>query len=148
MKTLLEKYTAEPIDDSSEEFVNFAAILEQILSHRFKGGSRFLCPMAQPLYLPAFSFQPSHSDLLCGFLNPIIDPGPNSGPRTEAHAQSWQEGSRSSRHNTVDAPKPYEQARSWGRHCVHAWLLILMHVCATLHGSIPALAQPVPQQVR
>ncbi|VCX37699.1 unnamed protein product, partial [Gulo gulo] len=36
-KTLLEKYTAEPIDDSSEEFVNFAAILEQILSHRFKG---------------------------------------------------------------------------------------------------------------
>lgn len=37
MKTLLEKYTAEPIDDSSEEFVNFAAILEQILSHRFKG---------------------------------------------------------------------------------------------------------------
>lgn len=37
MKTLLEKYTAEPIDDSSEEFVNFAAILEHILSHRFKG---------------------------------------------------------------------------------------------------------------
>ncbi|XP_066220065.1 RUN domain-containing protein 3A isoform X2 [Saccopteryx leptura] len=38
VKTLLEKYTAEPIDDSSEEFVNFAAILEQILSHRFKAG--------------------------------------------------------------------------------------------------------------
>ncbi|KAB0405553.1 hypothetical protein E2I00_002707, partial [Balaenoptera physalus] len=37
VKTLLEKYTAEPIDDSAEEFVNFAAILEQILSHRFKG---------------------------------------------------------------------------------------------------------------
>ncbi len=37
MKTLLEKYTAEPIDDSSEEFINFAAILEHILSHRFKG---------------------------------------------------------------------------------------------------------------
>ncbi|KAM5134910.1 RUN domain-containing protein 3A isoform 1-T2 [Mantella aurantiaca] len=37
VKTLLEKYTAEPIDDSSEEFVNFAAILEHILSHRFKG---------------------------------------------------------------------------------------------------------------
>ncbi|XP_075631531.1 RUN domain-containing protein 3A isoform X2 [Balearica regulorum gibbericeps] len=37
VKTLLEKYTSEPIDDSSEEFVNFAAILEQILSHRFKG---------------------------------------------------------------------------------------------------------------
>ncbi|XP_039215002.1 RUN domain-containing protein 3A isoform X4 [Crotalus tigris] len=37
VKTLLEKYTIEPIDDSSEEFVNFAAILEHILSHRFKG---------------------------------------------------------------------------------------------------------------
>ncbi|XP_069490398.1 RUN domain-containing protein 3A isoform X2 [Ambystoma mexicanum] len=37
VKTLLEKYTAEPIDESSEEFINFAAILEQILSHRFKG---------------------------------------------------------------------------------------------------------------
>uniref|UniRef100_A0A8C5ISM3 RUN domain containing 3A n=1 Tax=Junco hyemalis TaxID=40217 RepID=A0A8C5ISM3_JUNHY len=39
VKTLLEKYTADPIDDSSEEFVNFAAILEQILSHRFKGSA-------------------------------------------------------------------------------------------------------------
>lgn len=37
VKTLLEKYTAEPIDDSSEEFINFAAILEHILSHRLKG---------------------------------------------------------------------------------------------------------------
>lgn len=37
MKTLLEKYTAEPIDDSSEEFINFASILEHILSHCFKG---------------------------------------------------------------------------------------------------------------
>lgn len=37
VKTLLEKYTAEPIDDSSEEFINFAAILEHILSHCFKG---------------------------------------------------------------------------------------------------------------
>lgn len=37
VKTLLEKYTAEPIDDSSEEFINFAAILEHILNHRFKG---------------------------------------------------------------------------------------------------------------
>ncbi|KAG7459774.1 hypothetical protein MATL_G00214170 [Megalops atlanticus] len=37
VKTLLEKYTVEPIDDSCEEFVNFAAILEHILSHRFKG---------------------------------------------------------------------------------------------------------------
>ncbi|XP_049915798.1 RUN domain-containing protein 3A isoform X1 [Epinephelus moara] len=42
VKTLLEKYTAEPIDDSSEEFINFAAILEHILSHRFKSsGSWF-----------------------------------------------------------------------------------------------------------
>ncbi|XP_047233349.1 RUN domain-containing protein 3A [Girardinichthys multiradiatus] len=39
IKTLLEKYTAEPIDDSSEEFINFAAVLEHILSHRFKGSS-------------------------------------------------------------------------------------------------------------
>lgn len=39
VKTLLEKYTAEPIDDSSEEFVNLAAILEHILSHRFKGNT-------------------------------------------------------------------------------------------------------------
>uniref|UniRef100_A0A8C5A7Q9 RUN domain containing 3Aa n=1 Tax=Gadus morhua TaxID=8049 RepID=A0A8C5A7Q9_GADMO len=39
VKTLLEKYTAEPIDDSSEEFLNFAAILEHILSHRFRAGS-------------------------------------------------------------------------------------------------------------
>ncbi|XP_014902225.1 RUN domain-containing protein 3A-like [Poecilia latipinna] len=39
VKTLLEKYTAEPIDDSSEEFINFAAVLEHILSHRFKGSS-------------------------------------------------------------------------------------------------------------
>ncbi|XP_034271803.1 RUN domain-containing protein 3A isoform X3 [Pantherophis guttatus] len=37
VNTLLEKYMIEPIDDSSEEFVNFAAILEHILSHRFKG---------------------------------------------------------------------------------------------------------------
>lgn len=70
MKTLLEKYTAEPIDDSSEEFVNFAAILEQILSHRFKGGPRFLSPVAQLSQLPDFSFQPPCSDLLCGFLSP------------------------------------------------------------------------------
>lgn len=40
VKTLLEKYTAEPIDDSSEEFINFAAILEHILSHRFKGNAK------------------------------------------------------------------------------------------------------------
>ncbi|XP_077595799.1 RUN domain-containing protein 3A [Stigmatopora nigra] len=42
VKTLLEKSTAEPIDDTSEEFTNFAAILEHILSHHFKGsGSWF-----------------------------------------------------------------------------------------------------------
>ncbi|XP_029485547.1 RUN domain-containing protein 3A [Oncorhynchus nerka] len=42
VKTLLEKYTAEPIDDSSEEFINFAAVLEHILSHGFTGsGSWF-----------------------------------------------------------------------------------------------------------
>lgn len=41
VKTLLEKYTAEPIDDSSEEFMNFAAILEHILSHRFKGKNAY-----------------------------------------------------------------------------------------------------------
>ncbi|XP_074552226.1 RUN domain-containing protein 3A isoform X2 [Halichoeres trimaculatus] len=39
VKTLLEKYTTEPIDDSCEEFINFAAILEHILSHRFKGNT-------------------------------------------------------------------------------------------------------------
>lgn len=43
VKTLLEKYTQEPIDDSSEEFVNFAAILEHILSHRFKGDHGRAC---------------------------------------------------------------------------------------------------------
>ncbi|KAG9350055.1 hypothetical protein JZ751_026408 [Albula glossodonta] len=43
VKTLLEKYTAEPIDDSSEEFINFAAILEHILSHRFKGNTAAKC---------------------------------------------------------------------------------------------------------
>ncbi|NXP45019.1 RUN3A protein, partial [Heliornis fulica] len=45
VKTLLEKYTSEPIDDTSEEFVNFAAILEQILSHRFKAP----CPPPGPV---------------------------------------------------------------------------------------------------
>ncbi|XP_053707042.1 RUN domain-containing protein 3A-like isoform X1 [Synchiropus splendidus] len=42
VKTLLEKYTAEPIDDSAEEFINFAAILEHILTHRFKGSTAAL----------------------------------------------------------------------------------------------------------
>ena len=83
MKTLLEKYTTEPIDDSSEEFVNFAAILEQILSHRFKGRSRFLSPIA-----------PSYPLLICGCLNPIIGPGPNSRSCTEAQAQSWERGAQ------------------------------------------------------
>ncbi|XP_046902956.1 RUN domain-containing protein 3A-like [Hypomesus transpacificus] len=42
VKTLLEKTTAEPIDDTSEEFINLASILEHILSHCFKGtGSWF-----------------------------------------------------------------------------------------------------------
>lgn len=53
MKTLLEKYTAEPIDDSSEEFVNFAAILEQILSHRFKGRPSSPTPANCSLWLLA-----------------------------------------------------------------------------------------------
>lgn len=52
MKTLLEKYTAEPIDDSSEEFVNFAAILEQILSHRFKGNGGPGSPWCVPVPIP------------------------------------------------------------------------------------------------
>ncbi|XP_005998555.1 RUN domain-containing protein 3B [Latimeria chalumnae] len=37
VKTLIDRSCFETIDDSSPEFVNFAAILEQILSHRFKG---------------------------------------------------------------------------------------------------------------
>ncbi|XP_028332595.1 RUN domain-containing protein 3A-like [Gouania willdenowi] len=36
IKTLLEKYTTEPIDESPEEFINFAAIFEHILIHRLK----------------------------------------------------------------------------------------------------------------
>lgn len=76
MKTLLEKYTADPIDDSSEEFVNFAAILEQILSHRFKGGPRFLSSVAQLSNLSDFSFQPPCSDLLFGFLSPSLTQAP------------------------------------------------------------------------
>lgn len=49
VKTLLEKYTAEPIDDSSEEFINFASILELILSHCFKGKNEafFFTPTAE-----------------------------------------------------------------------------------------------------
>ncbi|XP_008591621.1 PREDICTED: RUN domain-containing protein 3A-like, partial [Galeopterus variegatus] len=84
VKTLLEKYTGEPIDDSSEEFVNFAAILEQILSHRFKGGPRFLPLVTQPSQLPAFSFQSPHSDIFHGFLNPLIDLGLHHELCTEA----------------------------------------------------------------
>ncbi|XP_043923457.1 RUN domain-containing protein 3B isoform X1 [Protopterus annectens] len=37
VKTLIDRSCFETIDDSSPEFVNFAAILEQILSHRLKG---------------------------------------------------------------------------------------------------------------
>lgn len=36
VKTLVEKSRYETIDDSAEEFINFAAILEQILNHRIK----------------------------------------------------------------------------------------------------------------
>lgn len=64
MKTLLEKYTAEPIDDSSEEFVNFAAILEQILSHRFKGGPRFLSPHCPALPTPSLWLPATHPPLI------------------------------------------------------------------------------------
>lgn len=60
VKTLLEKYTSDPIDDSSEEFVNFAAILEQILSHRFKGngGPRTVpaaAPVSHPMGMPVLA---------------------------------------------------------------------------------------------
>lgn len=51
VKTLLEKYTAEPIDDSSEEFINFAAILEHILSHRFKGNKKHIKTVEKNLIL-------------------------------------------------------------------------------------------------
>nr|XP_033787114.1 RUN domain-containing protein 3B isoform X3 [Geotrypetes seraphini] len=37
VKTLIDRSCFETIDDSSPEFINFASILEQILSHRLKG---------------------------------------------------------------------------------------------------------------
>lgn len=37
VKTLIDRSCFETIDDSSPEFNNFAAVLEQILSHRLKG---------------------------------------------------------------------------------------------------------------
>lgn len=37
VKTLIDRSCFETIDDSAAEFVNFASILEQILSHRLKG---------------------------------------------------------------------------------------------------------------
>lgn len=37
VKTLLDRSCTETVDDSSSEFVNFASILEHILSHRLKG---------------------------------------------------------------------------------------------------------------
>ncbi|KAE8596135.1 hypothetical protein XENTR_v10015981 [Xenopus tropicalis] len=37
VKTLIDRSCFETIDDSAPEFVNFASILEQILSHRLKG---------------------------------------------------------------------------------------------------------------
>lgn len=39
VKTLIDRSCFETIDDTSPEFNNFAAILEQILSHRLKGMS-------------------------------------------------------------------------------------------------------------
>lgn len=39
MKTLIDRSCFETIDDSSPEFNNFAAVLEQILSHRLKGNN-------------------------------------------------------------------------------------------------------------
>lgn len=39
VKTLIDRSCFETIDDSSPEFNNFAAVLEQILSHRLKGNS-------------------------------------------------------------------------------------------------------------
>ncbi|KAM4687698.1 RUN domain-containing protein 3B isoform 1-T1 [Discoglossus pictus] len=37
VKTLIDRSCFETIDDSAPEFINFASILEQILSHRLKG---------------------------------------------------------------------------------------------------------------
>lgn len=39
VKTLIDRSCFETIDDSSPEFNNFAAVLEQILSHRLKGNN-------------------------------------------------------------------------------------------------------------
>lgn len=132
MKTLLEKYTAEPIDDSSEEFVNFAAILEQILSHRFKGGPSSLSPVVQPSHLSGFSFQPPT------LIFPVVFP---SWPQFWlSHAHSWEEGRGSSGHiggctqapsvgMLVHASVPsvyrYVGACVWDRSFVQVGLLIL-----------------------
>lgn len=37
VKTLLDRSCTETVDDSSPEFMNFASILEHILSHRLRG---------------------------------------------------------------------------------------------------------------
>ncbi|KAM5302356.1 RUN domain-containing protein 3B isoform 3-T3 [Glossophaga mutica] len=52
VKTLIDRSCFETIDDSSPEFNNFAAILEQILSHRLKAISqscRWLAHLQMPL---------------------------------------------------------------------------------------------------
>lgn len=48
VKTLIDRSCFETIDDTSPEFNNFAAILEQILSHRLKGMLTSLLVMILP----------------------------------------------------------------------------------------------------
>lgn len=48
VKTLIDRSCFETIDDTSPEFNNFAAILEQILSHRLKGMLTSLLLMILP----------------------------------------------------------------------------------------------------
>ncbi|KAM9657121.1 RUN domain-containing protein 3A isoform 3-T3 [Morphnus guianensis] len=81
VKTLLEKYTAEPIDDSSEEFVNFAAILEQILSHRFKGNGGPGSPWCVPVPIPVLHAAPDRS--------PSIPAGPISWFSSDGQRGFW-----------------------------------------------------------
>ncbi|KAM9215166.1 RUN domain-containing protein 3A isoform 2-T2 [Leptosomus discolor] len=81
VKTLVEKYTTEPIDDSSEEFVNFAAILEQILSHRFKGNGG---PRGQA---PRHGVSPSPSP--CRVRSPSVPAGPVSWFSSDGQRGFW-----------------------------------------------------------
>ncbi|KAI1230399.1 RUN domain-containing protein 3A, partial [Lamprotornis superbus] len=88
VKTLLEKYTADPIDDSSEEFVNFAAILEQILSHRFKGeGGPQDCPCPQPR-VPWWMGTPTPAAGACPAL-PVVAAGPVSWFSSDGQRGFW-----------------------------------------------------------